>query len=349
MAPHRVSVAILALVLSFLATLIGLRIVALNEERAGLLARAELSMRTLALVTEQYTERVFETSDLVTTEVAAWIASRGGVAAVRDSQPLHAFLRDLSERSAGDYLMVVDAAGRPVSLSDRFPAPSEVDLSDRRWFRAHAVEGHATHLGDALQSRITGEILFTTKGVGRGSGLGLSMVQGLAQQSGGGLRLDSRPGEGTVAALWLPCAELGALAEATPPPRPIPGTTPPRRVLVVDDDPLVAAGTAMMLEDMGHLVTTAASAQDALALFEREAPPDIVVTDHAMPGMTGLELAEWLRRTHPGLPVVLATGYAEATGNAAPWLPRLAKPYRQDELEDALRRLTRCGHDYKSI
>jgi PAS domain S-box-containing protein len=833
--------AILALVLSFLATLIGLRVNALDEERLGTIARAELSMRTLALVAEQYTERVFETSDLVVNEVAAWIAAHGGVAAARDSQPLHAFLWDLSRRSAGDYLMVVDAAGRPVALSDRFPAPAEVDLSDRRWFRAHAVQGHAAHLGEALQSRITGDILFTysralrgpagrfdgivqvsvrpgffqqpglaaefgqgtamglfglegrvlartgltpdqldlslpeavqariragevagvlrvqatfdgedrivafhrldrwpvivtasvpvaevlapwhraarwsaevigavalglmllamlairlagreerarsalatanralrdaatgletrvvertrdltasetrfrvifdstfqlvalldrkgrllemnetalaflgltraeaigqriadlpcwpdaatrkalergvadaaggtrcrgqmvarradgrlapveaslrpvsapeggtawliaeghdltelkaaearlreaqkiealgqltggvahdfnnllmvvlgnlgllrkrlpsdprllrlldgaqqgaergaaltsrmlafarrqelrpapvdlaklvegmgpliersagptvgietripaglppalvdanqlelallnlavnardampqggriqitaglaeapsrmappgltpgrylrmviadsgqgmdaatlaratepfftTKGVGRGSGLGLSMVQGLAQQSGGGLRLDSRPGEGTTAAIWLPCAALDTRPEPAPPRRAIQGTTPPRRVLVVDDDPLVAAGTAMMLEDMGHQVTTAASAREALALFERGAPPDIVVTDHAIPGMTGLDFAEQLRRTHPGLPVVLATGYAEATGNAAPWLPRLAKPYRQDELEDVLRRLT---------
>ena len=840
MAPHRVSVAILALVLAFLATLIGLRVSALSQERQLTLTRAELSMRMLALVAEQYTERVFETSDLVLNDVATWITAHGGVAAARDSQPLHAFMWDLSRRSAGDYLMVVDAAGRPVALSDRFPAPAEVDLSDRLWFRAHAVDGRAAHVGEALQSRITGEILFTysralrgpvggfdgivqvsvrptffqqpglaaefgqgtamglfglegrvlartglspeqlglslpeavqarirdgeaagvlrvraafdgqdrivafrrldrwpvvvtssvpvaevlapwqraarwsaevigavalglmllaalairlagreeraraalatanralrdaaagletrvgertrdltvsetrfrvifdstfqlvalldregrllemnetalaflgltraeaigrliaelpcwpdaatrkalaravvdaaagarcrgqmvarradgrlapveaslrpvgapeggtawliaeghdltelkaaeaqlreaqkiealgqltggvahdfnnllmvvlgnlgllrkrlppdprllrlldgaqqgaergaaltsrmlafarrqelrpapvdlaalvdgmaaliersagptvqvetripeglppalvdanqlelallnlavnardampeggrieitaqlaeapsrtappglapgrylrlaiadngqgmdaptlaratepfftTKGVGRGSGLGLSMVQGLAQQSGGGLSLESRPGEGTVAALWLPCAELGAVPEAPPPPRATPGTTPPRRVLVVDDDPLVAAGTAMMLEDMGHHVTTAASAREALALIDHEGLPDIVVTDHAMPGMTGLEFAEWLRRAHPGLPVVLATGYAEATADAAPWLPRLAKPYRQDELEDVLRRV----------
>lgn len=84
--------AILALVLSFLATLIGLRVNALDEERLGTIARAELSMRTLALVAEQYTERVFETSDLVVNEVASWIAAHGGVAAARDSQPLHAFL-----------------------------------------------------------------------------------------------------------------------------------------------------------------------------------------------------------------------------------------------------------------
>jgi PAS domain S-box-containing protein len=211
-------------------------------------------------------------------------------------------------------------------------------LAPGRYLRL-AIADSGQGMDAATLARAT-EPFFTTKGVGRGSGLGLSMVQGLAQQSGGGLSLDSRPGEGTVAALWLPRAELGARPEAVPPPRAAPGSTPPRRVLVVDDDPLVAAGTAMMLEDLGHQVATAASAREALALFDREGLPDIVVTDHAMPGMTGLEFAERLRRTHPGLPVVLATGYAEATANAAPWLPRLAKPYRPDELEDVLRRLT---------
>ena len=832
--------AILALVLVFLATLIGMRAISLEEERVTALARAESSMRTLALVAEQYAERVFETSDLAASQVAARIESLGGVEAVRDSRPLHAWLRDLSERSAGDYLMVVDAAGRPALLSHVFPAPVEVEIADRRWFRAHAVEGRATFVGEALLSRITDEILFTysramrradgtldgvvqvavrtgffqqptlaeefgrgttiglfgldgrvlartglsaaqlgvpqagpvlaelgegrlrgavravvpfdgqerivafrrldrwpvvvtasvpvaevlapwrrsvrwsteviaavaigllllatlairmagreatargalaaanralrdaaagletrvaertrdlaasetrfrvifdstfqlialldrdgrmlemnetalrflglrraqaigvrieelpcwpddatrtalahavadaaagtprrgemvvrgadgrlapvevslrpvvgpeggtawlvaeghdltelkaaearlreaqkmealgqltggvahdfnnllmvvlgnlgllrkrlpadprltrlldgaqqgaergaaltsrmlafarrqelrpaavdlaalvrgmvpllersvgptvrvetllpdelapalvdanqlelallnlavnardamphggcveisaraaeapaetappglapgaylvltmadsgagmdaatlaratepfftTKGVGRGSGLGLSMVQGLAQQSGGGLRLTSRPGAGTTAEIWLPRAARD-VAPGPPPPFRATGTAgPPRRVRVVDDDPLVAAGTAMMLEDMGHSAIVAGSAQEALALLAREGAPDLVVTDHAMPGMTGLELAERLRAEHPALPVVLATGYAETTAGAAPWLPRLAKPYRQDELEDVVRRV----------
>ncbi len=220
-------------------------------------------------------------------------------------------------------------------------APSRMappGLTPGRYLRL-AIADSGQGMDAATLARAT-EPFFTTKGVGRGSGLGLSMVQGLAQQSGGGLSLDSRPGEGTVAAIWLPCAVSGVRKEDPLPPRVIAGATPPRRVLVVDDDPLVAAGTAMMLEDMGHRVTIAGSAQEALARFEREALPDLVVTDHAMPGMTGLEFAEWLRRTHPDLPVVLATGYAEATAHAAPWLPRLAKPYRQDELEDVLRRLT---------
>ena len=184
------------------------------------------------------------------------------------------------------------------------------------------------------------EPFFTTKGVGRGSGLGLSMVQGLAQQSGGGLKLTSGAGAGTTAEIWLPSAGAGAAPRPAAAMRPAPASAPPQRVLVVDDDPLVAAGTAMMLEDLGHTASIAASAEEALALLGRGMPPDLVLTDHAMPGMTGLELAEHLLRERPELPVVLATGYAEVAAGAAPWLPRLAKPYRQDELAALVSRLT---------
>ena len=186
------------------------------------------------------------------------------------------------------------------------------------------------------------EPFFTTKGVGRGSGLGLSMVQGLAQQSGGGLRLTSRTGAGTTAELWLPSAGHGVEARPAAVLRPASPSVTPRRVLVVDDDPLVAAGTAMMLEDLGHSASVAASADEALAQLGRESAPDLVLTDYAMPGMTGLELADRLRRERPELPVVLATGYAEVAAGAAPWLPRLAKPYRQEELAALVSQLTQA-------
>jgi PAS domain S-box-containing protein len=188
------------------------------------------------------------------------------------------------------------------------------------------------------------EPFFTTKGVGHGSGLGLSMVQGLAQQSGGGLRLSSKLGRGTTAEIWLPQAEARITARSDPPAPPKDAdAAPPRRVLVVDDDPLVAAGTMMMLEDLGHDPVLAASGEEALARVGSDAALELVLTDHAMPGMTGLELAEQLRRERPGLPVVLATGYAEVPAGAGTWLPRLNKPYRQDELGALVRRLTRAA------
>jgi signal transduction histidine kinase len=176
------------------------------------------------------------------------------------------------------------------------------------------------------------EPFFTTKGAGRGTGLGLSMVDGLVAQSGGAMRITSQRGAGTTVELWLPVSE----AEPVERPRPM---TPQLvedgrccRVLVVDDDPIVLAGTAAMLEDLGHVATEVESAEQALKILHSDAEVDLVITDHAMPGMTGTQLAKRIRRKWPELPVVIATGYAELPGELDPSVPRLSKPYRQQEL-----------------
>ena len=184
------------------------------------------------------------------------------------------------------------------------------------------------------------EPFFTTKGPHRGSGLGLSMVQGLAQQSGGGLRLVSQPGAGTLAEIWLPRAIRAAEPPSCPP---APAALPPqprRHVLVVDDDALVAAGTAMLLEDLGHRATIALSAAEALTQLAAQPDIDLVLTDFAMPGTSGLDLAERLRAERPTLPVALATGYADLPGAATTWLPRVNKPYSQQDLAALVARLT---------
>jgi CheY-like chemotaxis protein len=120
----------------------------------------------------------------------------------------------------------------------------------------------------------------------------------------------------------------------------------------VDDDDLVLTNTAGMLEDLGHTVFQAASAQDALRMLER-GEVDLVVTDHAMPGMTGAQLADAIELRHPDLPVVIITGFAELPAHASR-RPRLDKPFRQSELalvvatasrEAALRRLDRLAAD----
>ena len=176
------------------------------------------------------------------------------------------------------------------------------------------------------------EPFYTTKGVGKGTGLGLSMVFGLAAQSGGAARLASRLGAGTTVELWLPVADIGeARTVRTAPPMPI-GPTPPRRVLLVDDDPMVAASTAAMLEQLGHRVLVAPSGALALDVIRLEPTIDLVITDHAMPGMTGIELAERLRETRPALPVILATGYADVPAGRDLDLPRIDKPYRLEKL-----------------
>src|SRR5947207_12737081 len=132
---------------------------------------------------------------------------------------------------------------------------------------------------------------FTTKGAGRGTGLGLSMVDGLVAQSGGAMRITSRQGAGTTVELWLPVSQ----AEAVERPRPAAPTLLEDsrccRVLVVDDDPIVLAGTAAMLEDLGHVATEVESAEQALTILQADANIDLVITDHAMPAMTGTDLA----------------------------------------------------------
>ncbi|WP_372617621.1 ATP-binding protein [Falsiroseomonas sp.] len=232
--------------------------------------------------------------------------------------------------------------GRVVITAAAAEAPSPEappELLPGRYLRL-ALSDTGVGMDAATLARAT-EPFFTTKGVGHGSGLGLSMVQGLAQQSGGGLTLRSRPGEGTTAEVWLPRAGAESPQPSGPMAEQAPSLGPPRRVLVVDDDPLVAAGTAMMLEDLGHSTLVATSAEDALLQLDRDPMVDLVLTDHAMPGLTGLELAERLRVERPAMPVALATGYAELPPSATSWLPRLNKPYRQEELARLVRRLTR--------
>jgi CheY-like chemotaxis protein len=186
---------------------------------------------------------------------------------------------------------------------------------------------------DAATLKRAAEPFFTTKGAGKGTGLGLSMVHGLAAQSGGAMRITSQPGDGTSVELWLPLSEAAAIAEVLPQPASFSATGRTYRVLVVDDDPLVVASTAAMLEDVGHVVSEALSGVHALDLLRLGTTVDVVLTDHAMPGMTGSELARQIRQHWPELPIILATGYAELPNGEDPGVPRLSKPYLQEELE----------------
>jgi PAS domain S-box-containing protein len=182
------------------------------------------------------------------------------------------------------------------------------------------------------------EPFFTTKGVGKGTGLGLSMVHGLTAQSGGDLHIASRPGHGTVVTLWLPQARQEerpqAVADRT---LPLPDVGSRQlRILLVDDDPLVRMNTAFMLMDLGHCVLEASSGAHALQLLETNAEFDAVVTDYAMPGMSGLELGASIKSLKPRLPIILATGYAEISPHEVLRFPRLGKPYSQEALAQVL-------------
>jgi signal transduction histidine kinase len=189
------------------------------------------------------------------------------------------------------------------------------------------------------------EPFFSTKGVGKGTGLGLSMVFGLAQQSGGALRLESTLSEGTTARLWLPTAGK-TLFPSTRTPHVVAQAAVRARILFVDDDLLIAGSTVDLLEDLGHEVIEVHSAAEALRLLDGGLAADLLITDHAMPGMTGIELAREVRRRYPLLPILLATGFADMEDAEAVDVARLSKPYTQAQLAREIARLlsgTRVG------
>jgi signal transduction histidine kinase len=183
------------------------------------------------------------------------------------------------------------------------------------------------------------EPFFSTKAVGKGTGLGLSMVHGLADQLGGGFVLESEPGVGTVATIYVPQASHGAEA-ALSTTAAGPDATNGVRVLVVDDDHLVASLTAGMLEELGHSVVEVHSGAAALKILEQDEHIDVLMTDYLMPGMTGVEVVRAAQALRPGLQVLIATGFAEVSDGVPSDIPRISKPYDLDTLRTRLATLT---------
>jgi nitrogen-specific signal transduction histidine kinase len=181
------------------------------------------------------------------------------------------------------------------------------------------------------------EPFFSTKGIGKGTGLGLSMAHGLASQLGGALTIRSRLGLGTNVELWLPRSAVAPLrldtAAAAVPASVIRGTA-----LLVDDEEIVRMSTAEMLRELGYSVVQAASSEEAMRLLGQGAKFDLLVTDHLMPGMNGIELARAARGVQPGMHVLVISGYAEIEGVVAD-VHRLTKPFRQGELAESIAQL----------
>ena len=181
------------------------------------------------------------------------------------------------------------------------------------------------------------EPFFTTKDVDKGTGLGLSQVYGFARQSGGRAVIQSELGQGATVILYLPRADAEPQAQA-----PAPAITSSRgaRILLVEDNPEVAEVSARMLEELGHTVQVLGSARAALAEVARNGVPELVFSDVVMAGdMDGVDLARRLRADHPGLPVLLATGYARAADRMGSEFPILRKPYKLAELNQAIQAL----------
>jgi len=280
-------------------------------------------------------------------------------------------MRELLERSVGATVRIETLLSRQIpyvrtdanqletallnlvlNARDAMPGGGTVTISARE---VAVAAGHSTNLSSGSYScisvRDTGhgmdeatlvrvaEPFFTTKGVGKGTGLGLSMVDGLAAQSGGRLVVQSKPEQGTTVELWLPVAEPGSMLRefaADSNPGGLEARSGQLIVLAVDDDSLVLASTTAMLDDLGHKVIDVTSASKALAIVESGVHIDLVISDHVMPGMTGAELVSAIKTHRPHLPVILATGYAELPLGTDAVIRRLAKPFTQRELVEAL-------------
>jgi CheY-like chemotaxis protein len=229
----------------------------------------------------------------------------------------------------------------PLRISARVGSPAQQGVSPLVGrFVCLSVEDRGEGMDERTLKRAT-EPFFTTKGVGKGTGLGLSMVHGLAEQSGGTLILKSTLAEGTTAELWLPAAEAGSTEAGPSPSRSateadLSQLHKPMTVLAVDDDPLVLSNTAAMLEDLGHIVVPVGSGEAALEQLENRMF-DLMLTDHAMPRMTGAQLVREIGSTYPNMAVIIATGFAELPDDISA-ITRLRKPYSQADLIEVLAR-----------
>lgn len=222
--------------------------------------------------------------------------------------------------------------GEIVISSARAPAPPEVSLAGD-CIRI-AVRDNGAGIPEHLRDRVF-EPFFTTKPHGEGTGLGLPMVRAMVEASGGAVTIDSRLGEGTTVTLWFPRVEpveTASVAAAS-------GTdTPCLRVLAVEDDAEVRAVLVAHLTGAGHQVIEADGAQAALRTLEGDAPIDLLVTDYAMPDISGLDLFRLASERRPGLPAILVTGFADVEDGSVP-LPVLTKPFTGDQLKGAIARV----------
>jgi PAS domain S-box-containing protein len=180
---------------------------------------------------------------------------------------------------------------------------------------------------------------FTTKEKGEGTGLGLSVVHGIIQTLKGSVQVDSCPGSGTIFHVFLPCA---ASQEKPTTIQPIALPTGNERILLVDDEEVLAAMGKQMLEHLGYRVTVSTNSSDALNTFQSQPQDfDLVISDRTMPRMTGFELAEQIKTIRPDIPIILCTGYSdelEVERAAALGISRMVmKPLGMNELADAVR------------
>ncbi len=326
----------------------------LENAIAGALRGAALTQRLLAFARKQ--DLKIATVDVVETirGMANLLQSSAGCRIVIETQfPLQLG----SARTDGNQLelavlnLVLNArdampdGGKVVigASDDVLGEPNVLDLPAGNYVRVFVTDTGSGMDSETLARAV--EPFYTTKGIGKGTGLGLPMVHGVAAQSGGRLNLKSSKGEGTTAEIWLP-REAGDVAlrvvhDEKDQGAEIEGSL---TILIVDDDVLVLRNTAVALEDVGHDPIEVSSGQAALDVLAKCADVDLVVTDYLMPEMTGLQLAERIRAERPDLPVVLASAYGDLSSRDLK-LPRLQKPFTQRELLQAVSSVLRAKRE----
>jgi signal transduction histidine kinase len=231
--------------------------------------------------------------------------------------------------------LAIETANAVVGAPERPEEPAAGD------YVVVSVADTGTGMSDAVLTRAF-EPFFTTKEVGKGSGLGLAQVYGFAKQSGGGVRIETRIGEGTVVKVYLPrvvdAAQAAAPVDVAAAHELVPGS---KRVLVIDDDSAVREITVSLLQRMGCSVQDAGSGGAGLDLLARsDAAFDLVVLDYAMPGMNGADVARAIAKEFPTLPVLFVTGYADLTALRDIGEERIAqKPFHQPDFAAKVKRL----------
>jgi PAS domain S-box-containing protein len=313
----------------------------------------EITSQLLALARRQPLEpREIEVNDLLTEtarllkptlgehiEVKLALA-KGGSFALADSSQLSAAVINLAvnarDAMPGGGTVTLETTNVAVDEAEA-SACSEVNPGD---FVMISVSDTGEGIPADIRDRVF-EPFFTTKAIGRGTGLGLSMVYGFAKQSGGMVKIESEQGRGTAIRLYLPRAEGSAPVKATPvrayAPAPAHET-----ILVVEDDPLVRGYVIAQLGSMGYQTLSCADGPAALALVDQGATFDLLFTDVIMPGgMNGRQLAEAVFKRRPGVRVLYTSGYSESAiahgGHLDPDVALLRKPYRKSDLSRKIR------------
>jgi PAS domain S-box-containing protein len=252
--------------------------------------------------------------------------------------------------------LTIQASSRLIAPSPKLPGvlpsppchPDEVAFGE---YVVVSVMDTGTGMPPEVLERVR-EPFFTTKEAGKGTGLGLSMVHEFANQAGGCLDIRSEVGRGTTASIFLPSVlePVRRKVHSDEPPRVPeivrqgPAGGDGRVVLLVDDDDMIRSGAAGVLESFGYRVVESPTAEEALDILRSGTGIDVLVTDHAMPGMSGAELVEAMRRLFPDMPALIMTGYTEQPFKAD-GVAFLQKPFQVEELVARLESITEESHE----